>query len=244
MSASVRDESGIFVDFHFSEWGDLEFCSTFLRFRKVGARDAVWMVRVCAGGEVFHHEGHESTKNARRVDWIGWECRGKAIYRRDRRERREEKLDWGAGSAGWGEDSPRRHGEHKEGTKKGMGLGGKAGERQLTAAIRLVAQAPSGRSRPFGSQSLAQGGEAPEEAERDMRIDVKAGTERLLRRREGRRWIGFEPCGDRRWDKGLSKGEGAVLSGERNRAPRPQRQAGGFRRASTRPHLRAPQATC
>jgi len=123
MSASVRDESGIFVDFHFSEGGDLEFWSTFLRFRESRARDAVWLVRVCAGGEVFHHE-----------------------VTRTRR-----------------------------GHKEKPGLGGNAGERQFTAAIRLVAQAPSGRSRPFGSQSLApfdsaqdlrQGGEAPEGAER------------------------------------------------------------------------------
>jgi hypothetical protein len=47
MSASVRDESRIFVDFHFSEGGDFEFCSTFLRFRQVGARDAFEVVRGC-----------------------------------------------------------------------------------------------------------------------------------------------------------------------------------------------------
>jgi len=48
MSASVRAESGIFVDFHFSEGGDLEFCSTFLRFRERRARSAIEVVRVCA----------------------------------------------------------------------------------------------------------------------------------------------------------------------------------------------------
>ena len=124
MSASVREESGIFVDFHFSEGGDLEFCSTFLRFQKRSARSAIRMVRVCAEG---------------------------------------------------GRDSPRSHGEHREITKRGKGLDGKAEERQLIAAVRLIAQAPSGRSRPFGSRSLGpfdsaqdlrQGGEAPEIAER------------------------------------------------------------------------------
>jgi len=47
MSASVRAESKILDDFHFSEGGDLEFCSTFLRFQKVSARRAVCLLRGC-----------------------------------------------------------------------------------------------------------------------------------------------------------------------------------------------------
>ncbi len=152
MSASVREESGILVDFHFSEGGDFEFCSTFLRFQKVGARGAIEVVRGCAEGR---------------------------------------------------RHSPRRHGEHGEYEKKGRGLGGKAEERQFTAAIRLVAQAPSGRSRPFGSQSLApfdsaqdlrQGGEAPEGAERGSWIGAQArwvwGCHASSRFGQGMRWRG------------------------------------------------------
>ncbi len=96
MSASVRDESGIFVDFHFSEGGDLEFCSTFSRFQKVSARDAIQVVRVCV-----NRSGH----------------------------------------------SPRGHGEHGEYMRKGVGLGGKAGERRFTAEIATLrlAEPRSGR---------------------------------------------------------------------------------------------------
>ncbi len=118
MSASVRDESGIFVDFHFSEGGDLEFWSTFLRFRESRARDAVWMVRVCAGGEVFHHE---VTKTRR------------------------------------------------EGTKKGMGLGGKVGERQLTAEIATLrlAEPRSGRRSAGGrGERQLDWGVGPDKARR------------------------------------------------------------------------------
>ncbi len=103
--------------------------------------------------------------------------------------------------------------------EESIGLGGKAGERQFTAEIA-------------------------ENAERGMGVNAKAGTGRPGQRRGGSRWIGFESGGDRRWDTGRSKGEGAVLSGERSRAPRPRPQPGGFRIASTRPYLRATQATC
>ena len=70
MSASVREESGIFVDFHFSEGGDFEFCSTFLRFQKVGAQDAFQVERVCVKTKSDYH-GDRRGRGERRLRLVG-----------------------------------------------------------------------------------------------------------------------------------------------------------------------------
>ncbi len=121
MSASVRAESGILIDFHFSEGGDFEFCSTFLRFQKVGARDAIWMVRVCAGGEVFHHEVTKTRRGHEEKHGIGWEFRRKATYRSHSTHR----------SGPFGEIATLRLAEPRSGRRRAGGRG----ERQLDRGV-------------------------------------------------------------------------------------------------------------